>query len=280
MEFQNDFRIKPGVGATVDWGCSISKGLIGCWLFNEKSGTWFKDIAGNNYGRGSPDLKFTGKGIVFPNLASSITLPLNFMNFERTDKFTFFAVVNDIYNFTNTQTLFSRQQASNNTGIAIEIHNSSRAFRFAIFNDDSPSNFIEVRSSQLQSGKRYSLMATYNGSSGARGVNLYVNGVKDNATISADTLTQSIRTNTTPKIGNYAPTGTFPLKAYLDMAAVWRRELKQEEAQDMYINPYWFLYPNSIPIMTGEVASSALTFRKTLSPVGSRTGSRQTHGWN
>ena len=41
--------IKPPVGSTVDWSHPLSKGLGGCWLFNESSGNTVIDLASNNF---------------------------------------------------------------------------------------------------------------------------------------------------------------------------------------------------------------------------------------
>ena len=43
-------QTKPPVGYGVDWGDPISRGLVGCWLFNEGAGNKVYDIAKGNTG--------------------------------------------------------------------------------------------------------------------------------------------------------------------------------------------------------------------------------------
>ena len=41
---------KPMPGEMIDWGHPLSRGLVGCWLFNEGTGDKICDSSGNNYG--------------------------------------------------------------------------------------------------------------------------------------------------------------------------------------------------------------------------------------
>ena len=60
---------KPSVGYGVDWSDSISKGLVGCWLFNEGAGAFAFDIARKNKGTLTNGPTWTsgkfGKGLSF-----------------------------------------------------------------------------------------------------------------------------------------------------------------------------------------------------------------------
>ena len=38
---------KPPLGIQIDWSNPITKGLVGCWLFNEGSGDKVYDLSGN-----------------------------------------------------------------------------------------------------------------------------------------------------------------------------------------------------------------------------------------
>lgn len=70
---------KPPLGSVIDWGHPLSKGIVGCWLFNEGQGDIVNDISGNknhgtltnfshpatttsgwNPGDGGKQIKFTG----------------------------------------------------------------------------------------------------------------------------------------------------------------------------------------------------------------------------
>ena len=60
---------KPSVGYGVDWSDPISKGLVGCWLFNEGAGAFAFDIARKNKGTLTNGPTWTsgrfGKGLSF-----------------------------------------------------------------------------------------------------------------------------------------------------------------------------------------------------------------------
>lgn len=49
---QRTGRIKPPVGAQINWGHPLSRGLVGCWNFNEGSGDRVSDATGK-YGAGA-----------------------------------------------------------------------------------------------------------------------------------------------------------------------------------------------------------------------------------
>jgi len=49
MAFPNRIRLKPRLGTPLKKGHRLSKGLIGCWLFNEGGGQSANDLSGNNH---------------------------------------------------------------------------------------------------------------------------------------------------------------------------------------------------------------------------------------
>jgi hypothetical protein len=64
--------------------------------------------------------------------------------------------------------------------------------------------------------------------------------------------------------------------------AIWNRALQPEEISLLYNDPYCFLLASEgeMPALRTAAAASAVVFRRTLSQVGTRVGSRQSHGWN
>lgn len=47
-KIKHHWLTKPVCGTQIDWTNPITKGLVGCWLFNEGSGLRINDLSGNN----------------------------------------------------------------------------------------------------------------------------------------------------------------------------------------------------------------------------------------
>ncbi len=91
-----------------------------------------------------------------------------------------------------------------------------------LYNDDSPANFIEVRSTSatnLNNGNWHNYVFTYNGSSAASGVKIYEDGTSLDVTTDSDTLTATILNNTAVAIGSRNGTNYF-VKGRLDEVRV------------------------------------------------------------
>jgi hypothetical protein len=64
------------------------------------------------------------------------------------------------------------------------------------------------------------------------------------------------------------------------MLVIWRgRELTPSEAMALNVNPYQIFMPYRISIPTLPANTVTTVFRKTLSGLGTRVGSRQVHAW-
>lgn len=80
---------------------------------------------------------------------------------------------------------------------------------------------------------------------------------------------------------NGSGSGSNPDVKYISYQS-WLRALSQSEVRQLYADPYCFLLPESSNIILpvkGPVVVSAVLFRKTLSQIGGRVGSRQSQGW-
>lgn len=74
--------LAPPVGAKVKWSDPITRGLVGYWLFNQRSGSFVKDITGNGWdltpgtvgtwhsGPMGPGMQFTAAGLQYMRTAS------------------------------------------------------------------------------------------------------------------------------------------------------------------------------------------------------------------
>lgn len=282
MELLTQYVSKPTIGTRIDWSDPITEGLLACWSFSERGGGRITDSATINHGTARVNLKFRMGGVDCSN--SWIDVPRTNLSFKNTDKISLFCVVRNLTNTANQGMglIMRQEEAGNFQGWAWDIFTSG-FLRFQLINNSS-SNLIDARSSLAVSFNRrqYSLATTYNGSSRAEGVKHFINGRKGTTNIVTNTLTGSPYFNISPRIGAYngAAVTSF-LKGVLLIMAVWKRELTEAEIVDLHNNPYTMFESYKISIPTFKAPTTASTvFRKTLSSIGSRVGSRQVHGWS
>jgi hypothetical protein len=213
--------------ATLDSVPVVTAGLIGHYPLDEKAGEQVKDAVGKQPAGALRDapvwadgklggaLRFDGKAYV--DLGPVF-------GFDRGDKFSYGAWINPAGK--DVMTVLSRMEDSNNYRgwdlFLIEgkiyihlIHNwSDNAIRLA------SKNAIEVN-------QWTHLFVTYDGSSKANGVKLYVNGRPAEVEITHDTLTGTIKTEKPFIIGRRNPEG--PFKGLIDEVRVYDRELSAKE---------------------------------------------------
>ncbi len=100
-----------------------------------------------------------------------------------------------------------------------------------------PDNAIKViAKKELAKGKWSHVCVTYNGSSKAAGVKIYINGELQEVTVDRDSLSQSVRTTTPFKIGQ-RETGSPVADVGLQDLRIYARELNQDEAENVFLTP-------------------------------------------
>jgi hypothetical protein len=57
---------KPGPGSEIDWGHPLSRGLVGCWLFNEGAGKLSSNLVGMGRATFNAGVLWKNGGIYFP----------------------------------------------------------------------------------------------------------------------------------------------------------------------------------------------------------------------
>ncbi|MEI9962021.1 MAG: LamG-like jellyroll fold domain-containing protein [Limisphaerales bacterium] len=103
---------------------------------------------------------------------------------------------------------------------------------------DWPKNAIKVSVKNMLPKERWNLVCvTYDGSSLAKGVNIYVNGERQETTILNDNLTESTRTTVPFKLGQ-RNSGSGVEKAGLQDVKIFTRELKSGEVASL-MTPHW-----------------------------------------
>ena len=118
----------------------------------------------------------------------------NVLDYERTQPWTVFAAI-QLYNNPNSvgQVIFSNVPASGPPYPGYELWiDTSGHLRVRLINNQ-PSNYLDVSgTTNVVDGKKHFVSASYDGSSTAAGVKMYVDGVPETTTILADVLSASI----------------------------------------------------------------------------------------
>lgn len=177
-------------------------------------------------------------GATFENLLSAqldgvdenIDLGDNF-NFERNEPF---SLVTWMKTLAAGGVMLSRRGA----GPAFQgwsMNNVGGKVSFDLFSNNVGGNSIVVRTDEatFNNGVWYNIIGTYDGSSLASGVKIYVDGVNKAVTASNDNLTASIQAAVNAKIGSDAD-GSDPWNGKLDEPAIYNKELSSAEVSDIY----------------------------------------------
>lgn len=213
------------------FGHSISRNpcLVGGWPANEGSGATFHDVSSNandivashpgNYVWGA-NAGFPGSSLtVVPGggADSTISGPTDFTG---TTPFSVYAWIKltatgqQVFLSTILTPVFNGWELGTGTS-------GTNQLDFLLINNIS-GNQIQVHgSTNIQDGARHFVLATYDGSQNASGVKLYVDGVADTVTATANALTGSIASGRTMAFG-YRKSDSVPVNnGVLNSAAVY-----------------------------------------------------------
>jgi hypothetical protein len=216
---------------------TITDGLVLCLdAANPKSypgsGTTWTDLSGRgNNGtltNGPTYSSSNGGSIVFDGINDYVDTKS--IQFERTDSFTISAWVNSS-NVNNNQIV--NNEDSSYRGYQFTIIGSNK-LSFLLRNQVS-SNFIGVSSVEsLLPNKWYYLLVSYDGSSNASGVNLYVNGLVISKDITGNNLTSTTISGQTTWIGRRRPVTEGPFNGNIAQVSIYNRALTATEITQNY----------------------------------------------
>ena len=147
---------------------------------------------------------------------------------ERTDSFSMAAWVNvGSYSPTATEHVISKYSNPPATGYFLAV--IADKITVSLQNFGGGNGIIVSTVNTFNTGQWYHITVTYDGSSTAAGVKIYVDGVSETISIAFDTLTGSILTSEVLKIGgNVTPVRYFEGK--IASARMWNVELSSIEA--------------------------------------------------
>jgi len=208
------------------------QGLVGEWLMNKGSGNNVTDTSGqNNNGdmtghaatwtrtRAKDSTKNSNIGAREGNMSAAVTGRIanaddfdgnddyvdmgNVLDFNGTTPMTISAWVKAPDNDLNNNIITKELSSSPYTGYNLNgDFDSSNKLHFNLIKSVSPSNRIQVESStNISDNQWHYVVATYDGSQTAAGVDLYIDGVNETTTTNFDTLSESISNNANLNIG-------------------------------------------------------------------------------
>jgi len=181
------------------------------------------------------------------SLAQRVALSQTVGNFERNDSFSvecWFATNNSV----NSMALVSREQSASPYRGWLLWTLAGRV-RFYLANL-WPNNTIDLytTSAGLADGQWHHVVLTYDGSSNASGVNIWVDGANQSLGIVHDTLNQTTINLATPTIGARNSSGTY-FDGLIDEVVLYNRELTAEDVAYRYNNgsgrANWWYWTNS-----------------------------------
>lgn len=241
---------KPLLGSRIDPEHPLSRGLVGCWLFNENSGNRVYDLSGNGNdglfvndpewvpGRTGQAIDFDGGNDYIDCGSLDIDGSLTIGVWVKTDSTsTFQSIVSKSSFLDRTYSLFLY-----NTGIVwAQITNTAN-------NWDA-----QRQSSEAIITDWTHVMMVYNTIS----LDLYFNGVLKDGRLSG-TVPSQIRNGAEPF--TISKENAFYFNGLIDDVRIWNRALSAQEVWDLYINPYGFIYQHPKYLLTTPLRSAVNKF--------------------
>lgn len=216
----------------VIYSTTIWDSLLSYYNFNTGSGTIAYDSVSTNNGTFSGDTQWNVNGknddcVKFNTSGSTINFG-NVFNFDRFNSFSVSLWYKPISTTGLYRKIYNKQLdgTGNYKGYSLQLNNALLNWEmFTLY----PSSAISIEAPTLIDNVNlwYHIVSTYNGSNDANGVNIYVNGVKQNITILNNNLNESILSTAEFRINT-------EYTAYTDEFGIWGRELTENEVIQIY----------------------------------------------
>jgi hypothetical protein len=228
----------PAVGTTT--------GLAGWWKFDETSGSSASDSSGNGNtgtlvnapawtpGMDNGALQFTSSSNQYVDVGNASSL-----NFERTQSFSVAAWGYILPDFPNESYIISKRLAIGpfqGFGLAQNPGNNNLTAFLCGVADSSCAAGIQVYTpnGSLSLSTWHHVAMTYDGSSTAAGVHIYIDGVNQTLSVHADGLASSILNSNDMMVGVDAGFGGTYCSGTLDDVRIYNRVLSAAEVSSIY----------------------------------------------
>ena len=201
---------------------------------NDALGTYDGTLTnGATYGTG-----IINQGFSFDGVNDYVDIGNN-LDFDGSTPFSFSCWVNSN---ANTTTIFNKFNSSGSyPGYALVIQ-SSGLLRFYLQNNNSTNRMRVDGTTTITSGFKH-IVLTYDGSTDANGVKMYINGVSDTLSILSNSFTGGLTTSIPFTIGN-GIIGFNNYNGITDEIGIWDRELTASEVTELYNSGVGKQYPN------------------------------------
>jgi hypothetical protein len=224
----------------------LLNGLVAYWKLDETSGTRFDSVSTNNLtddgGVGFATGK-VGNAALFDTSNQALDGG-NVLAFERTDAFSVFAWVY-LTDTSGAREVIGKINPTGQRGWEMRVDNSNLSLFIA---NVWGTNAIGVQhtGTSISANTWYQIGFTYDGSSSASGVKLYINGVAVVVdTILRDILTATIVSTASLFIGARFSTFAAQFAGRIDETGVWSRVLPDGEISGLYNGSSGLTYPFS-----------------------------------
>ncbi len=278
----NYFKNKPPVGAIIDYGHSLSKGLNACWLMNEGAGNTIKDLI--NPASNGKFTNFAGNSGWNNNgkfgECVRIQNSTNFISCGTRDVVKLSSPMTiSTWVYPNSKgggglaRIFFKQGTSSSLGFHFQFESDGVANTFSLSIDGTATTASETNGC-IVFGVWQHLLGTWDGGTAGNGIRLYYNGLESTYVGRFDGSGQGNFSGGLNHIGNRGDLGRG-VDGSIDNVMIWNRVLSAQEIYSLYVNPYSMFYSNYLT----QFRNLGI-FRKTLSSIGTRTGTRQSQEWN
>jgi len=157
----------------------------------------------------------------------------NVLNFERTDSFSVSTWVN--LDVTTGNGFIIAKEDSTSASRGWGIASSNGQISLILRNNQATLNRLFIYlTTPLQVSNWYHVTVTYNGSSSASGVKIYVNGVSESLTTLTDNLSGTIQNSVPLFIGARDIGNPSYFNGKIDEPTIWNKELSQQEVTQLY----------------------------------------------
>lgn len=231
-------------GGTIETG--PTNGLVAHWRMDETSGTTIADSSGNgNTGTLQNSMNAgtdTVAGAVGTALAFdgaddyiSIANETNF-DFERTDPFSISVWINRASNADEDDILEKVDDLNNFRGYALWMESGDDDVKLDVTNSAASNQASRITDTDaLTPGSWHHIVATYDGSSTAGGINIYINGSLATMVSTVDNLSGTILNDDPVLLGvDVADSGCCEFNGSIDDARIYNRVLSPAEVTALY----------------------------------------------
>lgn len=236
--------VKPPLGAQINTGHPLAKGLIGCWLMNGGGGNKTYDISGNNNNGTLTSTTWDsgqfGATLGFNGSSSNIIMPKpGPLGGDARSFVTWFKSSSTLTQVLISYGLWSSGQAfyfsSENNTLVLRVNGANKIYTAA----------------NLDDGKWHQAAITLPSSATVNDALIYLDGVL--AAFSSSTNgTLALNTASTNPIylGQYFNGGNN-ISGNLDITLLYNRQLSPSEIQQLYAQPFAFMQPRTLWLPTG-----------------------------